>query len=358
MKRMMSKVAAGLLMCLAASQALGARISDLTRLAGDQPNELVGLGLVVGLKGTGDGGDSMPAIRVVQGMLNRFLNQEAVAKELKNANNVAIVMVSVSVPSAGAHEGDKLDAKVASFSAKSLKGGRLFTCPLLGSFKGDDQIYGTVSGDLTLEDDANPCVATIRAGNNGGAKLDKDISMDNTSDGKFTLVLLSSAASFSNATAIADQINEDVTPQTDGKPAAVAVDATTVVVQIPKAELARPAQFIARVQQLQVPALPQTAKVVINSKKKSIVFTGDVELSPTMISQGDMTITVTAPNAPANPPGSQVNFMALDPAKQGGTKLKDLVETFNLMKLPADDRITIIKQLHDSGALRCQLEID
>jgi flagellar P-ring protein precursor FlgI len=229
---------------------------------------------------------------------------------------------------------------------------------MLFAYDNTKTVFAIASGDVVLDDDAVPTQATIRAGATGGATVVQDITMHNYDDGTFTLCLLPNAASFANAAAIAQTINQEVERQTDGRAIAYATDASTVRVAIPKPELAQPAEFIARIQQLMVPDYPGTARVLINSKTKTIVFSGDVELSPTAISTNGLTITVMPPNTPPNPPGSQVNFLTLDPSKEGGAKLQDLVDAFNLLKVSADDRITIIKQLYDAGALKCQLQVD
>ena len=53
--------------------------------------------------------------------------------ELKDAKNVALVMVTATVPAAGARQGDVLECTVSSIgSAKSLDKGVLLTTPLLG----------------------------------------------------------------------------------------------------------------------------------------------------------------------------------------------------------------------------------
>lgn len=355
-------IAAVVGMLMLAGQAWAVRIDALARLKGDQPNELVGVGLVVGLNGTGDGGDFEPAMRALQNMLGRLNNHVALTRELKNAKNVAIVTISVSVPPAGAHTGDKVDVKVSAIAAKSLKGGRLFLTPLRGpdpeatDERGGAPIFAFASGDLQIEDDATPTQAVIRAGRTGGAVLTADFAPWNISeDGRFTLVVNPNKAGFATATAIADQINEEVSPQTDGKSVATAIDATTVEVQIPRAELDKPAQFISRVMQLPVPKLPGTAKVTINQKTKTIVFSGDVELSPTLISQKGLTINIGAAGAAVAGAGS---FVALDPHKQGSPKLKDLMDAFNVLKVGPEDRIAIIKALHESGALDAQLQLD
>jgi len=353
MKPALQNLAAILILSLSARSALAVRVQDITRLKGDQPNELVGMGMVFGLKGTGDGGEASPAARPLQALLGKFGDPITMAKELKNANNVAWVNLSVTVPPSGTHTGDKLDIKVSGIACKGLKGGQLFVSPMLGPHPSDLTIYALSSGPLQVQDDT-PNEATIK----GGCVMQTDIRMDPVVDGKFTLVLLPAAASYAMATAIADQINEDVSPQTGNKAIAMADDATSVVVQIPPAEQAHPAAFIARIKALPVPTLPGTAKVRINSHTGTIVFSGDVELSPAMISHKGLTITVAAPNAPTAPSGSTVNLVALDPARQGGAKLKELVDAFNLLKVTAEDRIEIVKQLVDIGALHCELTIE
>src|SRR5690349_24959665 len=90
-------VAASLLM---ARPALAVKVADITRLGGQRPNVLTGLGLVVGLKGTGDGGDYLPAIKPLASMLSKFANPTTV-KELGNVANVALVLLSSKAPPNG-----------------------------------------------------------------------------------------------------------------------------------------------------------------------------------------------------------------------------------------------------------------
>lgn len=340
-----------MLLLLSGLPAGAARVADLTTLGGDVSNDLIGFGLVAGLKGTGDGGDYGPAMKPLAQLLTKMGDPIAVARELKNSNNVAIVQLSVSVPAKGVREGQKLDIKVSSVgAAKSLKGGRLIVTPLTDAL-GKMGIVALATGDLTIEDDTAPTQAVIRAGAHGGANFLTSFAPDNVDlSGRFELVLTPQAAGFANTTAIADQINEDVSPQTDGKPVATAIDAVTVLVQIPKAEMARPAQFITRVQSLPVPTLPQVAKITINPKTKTIVFSGDVELTPTTLLQGNLTVSVPGAGGP--------DGAAVKNGSGGGAKLSNLIDSFNLLKVSPDDRISIIKQLHENGALRCQLEVD
>jgi flagellar P-ring protein precursor FlgI len=205
-----------------------------------------------------------------------------------------------------------------------------------------------------LDDENHPTEATIR----GGGVLIEDVLPEELHNHQFTLVLAPNAASPEKATAIADQINEEASAQTGGKPVAVAVDSTSVLVTIPPAEQANPTPFIAWVMARPLPNLPEPATVRINTKSKTIIFTDEVELAPTMISHKNLTITVAAPNQPANPPGSRVPFIALDPLHTGNAKLKDLENAFNLLKVSAEDRIEIVKELHDANVLKAKLVIE
>ena len=81
------------------------RVKDLGRVQGWRENVLVGTGIVTGLAGTGDS----PANRATRQALANVLAQFdlTVPPEQVNSRNVAVVMVSASLP-AFAREGDML----------------------------------------------------------------------------------------------------------------------------------------------------------------------------------------------------------------------------------------------------------
>src|SRR3954464_8697932 len=117
---------------LIATPAYAVKVADITRIGGQRSNVLTGLGLVYGLKGSGDGGDFQPAIRPLAQMLGKFADQATVA-ELNNVQNVALVSLTATVPSNGVRDGDHIDVYVTSLgAAKSLRGGRLFVTPMQG----------------------------------------------------------------------------------------------------------------------------------------------------------------------------------------------------------------------------------
>src|SRR5947207_15581693 len=87
------------------TSARAVKVADITRIGGQRTNVLTGLGLVYGLKGTGDGGDFQPAIRPLAAMLTKFADPTAVA-DLSKAQNVALVSVIATVPATGVRDRD------------------------------------------------------------------------------------------------------------------------------------------------------------------------------------------------------------------------------------------------------------
>jgi hypothetical protein len=105
-------------------------IGDLTTVANPEPVSLGGVGLVVGLEGTG--GET--AANYFRGMLEDSLHRQNVKniKELISSSSVAVVVVEAELPP-GAHKGDPLDVRVKiapGCTATSLRGGYLQKCLL------------------------------------------------------------------------------------------------------------------------------------------------------------------------------------------------------------------------------------
>ncbi len=124
-------------------------LSSICRIKGQEENTLQGLGLVVGLNGTGDGGDFLPTIRSLATAMQLMGNPigKGGPLELKNAKNIALVMVTAKVPAAGARQGDRVDCTVSSIgAAKSLEGGQLFLTPLQGPQVDRPRVYAFAEG--------------------------------------------------------------------------------------------------------------------------------------------------------------------------------------------------------------------
>lgn len=326
------------------------KVGDITRIGGQRTNLLTGLGLVYGLRGTGDGGDFLPAIRPLATMLGKFANTSSI-DDLADVKNVALVSLTATVPGHGVRDGDRLDVYVTSLgAAKSLRGGRLFVTPMQGPMPGSG-IFALSEGAIVIEDPSTPTVGVIK----GGCVMETDLPARYIEHGRFTLILDDASASWTTASNIARIINES---EGDGTPLATAIDPKNVVVQIPPAERQRPDAFISRVQLLPVRMVPSEARVVMNERTGTMIVTGDVEISPVVITHKGLTITTVRPEpVPTlrNPVFEDRNAVALDPQNQGGARLQDLVNALDQLKVPAEDRIAIVKELHKTGKLHAKL---
>src|SRR5262249_20944754 len=119
------------LVWLLAWPAWGARLKELVTVDGFRGNHLVGLGLVVGLTGTGDDAISVMTRKPLAAML-RHLGTMIDEKDLM-AKNVAVVMVTAELPPF-ARAGSSIDVIVSSTgNAKNLTGGTLVMTPLKGA---------------------------------------------------------------------------------------------------------------------------------------------------------------------------------------------------------------------------------
>jgi flagellar P-ring protein precursor FlgI len=311
--------------------------------------------LVYGLKGSGDGGDFLPAIKPLATMLGKFQDTSTV-KDLTSAANVALVALTATVPEGGVHEGDHLDVYVTSIGAAStLKGGRVFVTPMSGPLPGSD-IFALTEGAVDLEDPSTPTSGIVK----GGCVMEVDWKTPSVNAaGRFTLILSDSAAGWVNASLIAKVINDSA--DNPGDELAVAADAKTVIVTIPQAERLRPDGFISRIEQLPVPIRSSEARVQINEKTGTLIMTGDVEISPVVISHKGLTIsTITPPPVPSalNPIVKTKDVIAVDTTNEGGAKLQDLVTALDAIKVPAEDRIEIIEELYKVGKLHAKLIVE
>jgi len=335
--------------------AMAVQIQDLVRVKGSEANRIMGIGLVVGLPNTGDGGKFLPAMRPLAAIIQQLIDPNVVAGELANAKNVALVALSATLPASGVREGDRVDVHVSAIGpAKSLAGGRLFTIPMTGPLPGSP-VYAFAEGPITIENSEMPTMGLVR----NGAQLTLDV-WTNCLDpnGKLTLILNEANASWSTANNLANLINGVMDP--DGVGFATVRDQKNIEVQLPSWEREKPAAFISQILRSYVDPsqINTSARVVVNERTGTIVVTGDVQISPVIISHKGMTITTIAPPVqatPLNPQTDQVDFVTVDPERRGGAKLADLLAAFNQLKVEAADRIAIVKEIHRSGKLHAQL---
>ena len=120
-------------------------IRDIATVEGVRENPLLGYGIVVGLKGTGDSRQTIFTIQTLANALQRMGVQ--IPPGSARSNNVAAVFVTASLPPF-ARPGTALDITVSSAGdAKSLEGGMLLLTALSAA---DGKVYAAAQGPLTI----------------------------------------------------------------------------------------------------------------------------------------------------------------------------------------------------------------
>jgi flagellar P-ring protein precursor FlgI len=345
-------IALALGICICASAEGRTTLRSICHPKGQEQNTLQGLGIVVGLDGTGDGSNFTPAIRSLaetMTVLGQPLGQSGLA-ELKDAKNVALVTITATIPAAGARQGSNMDCQVSSIgAAKSLAGGRLFLTPLVGPDRRNPTVFAFAQGPISLDNVETKTNGRIF----GGCRLEEDFFNAFTKDGKITLVLDKYHAGFQVAQDVAELVNSQLSFQSSGTPLAKALDQVNVEVSIPPQYRDDPVLFVSQV--LSLPIIePQTApRVVINERAGSIVISGNVEIGAVVVTHKNIVVeTGTAADTVAG------RFVQIDPQEPENPKLQSLIAALSAIHVPTEDIIEIIKGVDRNGRLLGQLIIE
>jgi flagellar P-ring protein precursor FlgI len=89
----------------------------------------------------------------------------------------------------------------------------------------------------------------------------------------------------------------------------------------------------------------------VNVKSETIVVTGEVEISPVVISHKNLTVQVGDQDLLENEPQSRFVPILDRDASQSPQRLDDLVKALNQLRVPTSDIIQILRELHRSGKL-------
>ncbi|MEO0512095.1 MAG: flagellar basal body P-ring protein FlgI [Planctomycetota bacterium] len=336
-------------------------VQDFARLGGESESVIQGLGLVMGLQGTGDDGEYIPMAAPLLAIHANMGNPVPSMQELEDTNSVALVMVMARVPPEGAKEGDELDAEIMTIgSSTSLAGGTLYLSPMRGPLPGDP-VYAFASGRLTLEDNVSTNAVLRR-----GVTMTRDVRtvLPRT---RMELRVLPEYASFSVATELASRINQEWygTTQAFGEPVARAVDARTIDLAVPADQASDIPAFLADILATPVNAgslrLPATVRV--NRVTGAIIATADVTIGAVAITHKDLVITTTVPEpvpTRVSPLVERSNWASVGTGLEGPetARLADLTQAFEQLDVPAAERVEILQMLHRTGRLHARLVIE
>ena len=343
-----------------------AKVGDITRMQGHGVNEVMGFGLVTGLAGTGDGGKYLKTMRDLREVLGKFDAHELTLDDVSGAKNVAIVHVSVTIQEHGCREGDRLDVAVTALNAKSLKGGRLLATPLVYQDPNVKEFFGYAYGSIELSPEVETA-GVIR----DGARMERDVFMNVITTGAelracgidrkwiqnqqryITLVLDDAHAGWAMAAAIAQALDKELGVVAEDSRVALALDTRNVLVLIPD-KLEDPAAWIRDIDTTDIMVENNEARVTINRRKGTIVVTGDTRISPVVVSQMGLTVTVSDPMV-AGGGSAGDTFVPVDVAANRSPGVKDLLEALNQLKVEFKDRVAILEEIHHAGNLHARI---
>jgi flagellar P-ring protein precursor FlgI len=346
-----------------------ARIKDVATIEGIRDNQLVGYGLVVGLRGTGDSSQTVFPAQTLISTLERMgiTVPQTGSNSASNmqVKNMAAVFVVATLPPFS-EPGYKIDITASSAGdARSLEGGVLLMTPLYGP---DGQIYAQAQGALVLGGYMASAGGNSKLSNHpttaqipGGALVERRIPFDLKQMHVVNIVL--NDADFHTAEQMAASIDKAL-----GAARAHAVDSRRVEVA------ARPDEDVAalldRVEGVEVEVYPR-ARVVVNERTGTVVIGGTVRLQPVSILHGGLSVNVVSTTEVSQPgpfsSGStqvvqQTSVQATDKPvnrislKEGAT-VEDLVQELQRTGAGARDVISILQAMKGAGALEADLEV-
>lgn len=377
-------VVAVIIVVLASSQVLAARIKDIASIGGVRDNQLIGYGLVVGLNGTGDSVKNGFTSETLANLLSRQ-GLSMKDKTLKS-DNVAAVMVTAELPPF-AKVGTQIDVVVSSVGdSSSLMGGTLLMTPLRGA---DSRIYAVAQGSVTIGGFSAGGGGTGVTKNHAtvgripnGALIERELQYAFKENRAFTINL--HRPDFTTCNNLAAIIKERI-PHVDAK----FVDSNTVAVTMKESYSGDIVPLVSSIENLDV-SVDSVAAVVLNEKTGTVVMGDKVRISTVAIAHGNLSIQIKetqrvsqplpfAPSAPAGSVPNRIQGGAMAPGGQTvvttdksvdvieekrklmvvpqGVTIQEVVNALNAVGVSPRDLIAIMQTIKAAGALQADLII-
>jgi flagellar P-ring protein precursor FlgI len=339
------------------------RVKDIATVEGVRENQLIGMGLVVGLQGTGDKGPM--AMQMMSNMTEQF-GVTMDPKQIKS-KNAAVVTVTCQL-SPFVSPGQNTDVLVSAMGdAKSLEGGVLLQTPLKAA---NGQVYAVAQGPLTLGGwsesgaaaSAKKNVVTVGRIPNG-AIVEQGVEMNYAGNGVVNLLLRNS--DFTTAQRVAGAINQKFGA------VAHASDPGRVSVNLPPSYANSPAAFVASIENMTVRP-DAAAKVVVNERTGTIVMGGNVKIGNVSVAHGNLSVRVAEGAAVSQPnafsggstvvtPQSDVTAHEDEQAQlvelPATSTVQDLTTAMNAVGVGPRDLIAVLQAMDEAGALHGALVI-
>lgn len=324
------------LILVTSAVAVEVQVGDVTRIQEINSNQLLGMGIVVGLPGSGDSTRLVLGRQALSNMLSRMEGVRLDPDQLQ-ARNIAAVIVTADLPPF-AKTGDRLDVFVSSMGdAKDLNNGTLLFARLQA---GDGKVYATAQGRIVVTRPKGARGGTLppngKISSGGLVVRDLEISLDDMD----SINLRLNHPNYSTSSLIAKKINE-----TFWNGIAEPMDSGTVKVEVPEAyHGGKLVNFIAALSELKIEPNTQ-ATVVVDPKTGAVVIGEGVQISPFAVSLG-------------NGQGDEIpTTINITPVSSAGTTLGDVISALKSVGTKTEDLIEVLKLMEKAGALHATLII-
>jgi len=322
------------------SLSMAARLKDVATVKGVRENILIGYGIVVGLKGTGDS-----SAEVTGQSLSRLFGKLGLDVQgntsIKSKNAAAVIVTAKLLPFA--RVGNKIDVTVSSIGdSASLEGGTLLVTPLRA---GDQNVYAVAQGPISIGAVADgttknfPTVGRVVA----GATIEKDVEVNFAGKKSFRLSLHN--PDFTTSARISTLINSEL-----GGKYASARDSGTIDVVVPLNYEGNSVELMAMLENISV-NVDTRARVVLNERTGTVIMGDRISITPVAIAHGELAIEVKGTDKDKK---SSTKDRVIE---LKGTNVSDLVKALNTLGVQPKDLTAIFQSLKELGALQADLEI-
>jgi flagellar P-ring protein FlgI len=332
------------------------RIKDIGKIIEARDNQLLGFGLVVGLRNTGDSKN----IIFTNKALTKLLENMDILKDDKefSSRNVAGVMVTANLPPY-VKKGQKISVIVSSIGdSKSLEGGTLLLTPLKGP---DLNTYALAQGPVVVGGVLGQSSRTSYTKNQttvgripAGAIVEKEVPVTQQDQHNLTIVL--NEPNFITVSRTADALNDA------GFNGSKAVDANMIKIPLKEINTEYLVATIAQIENVEV--VPDTtSKIIVNARTGTVVIGDKVRLLPTALTHGNISLKISDSIGIEADVSSEMTEVKVNETEtkviylKPEASLSSLVKSLNEIGATPRDLISIIQALKESGSLIGQVII-
>ncbi len=347
-----------------ASPSRAARLGDISEFQGERENKLFGIGLVIGLAGTGDSSSSGLTKQMLQSMVDKA-GVVVDTRDIKS-KNAAVVTITAELP-ANSNDGVDFDVTVSAMNdASSLRGGELVATALVAA---NDEVYALAQGPVIVGGvSASSRGSSVQLNHTAagvvpnGGRVVQDASVDLRGFQAFQITMHRNEVV--TATNAARAINSILLGDF-----AYAQNGRAVIVQVPEPFLGRVPELYAEVKQVPV-EIYRDAKVVVDERTGTVIVGADVRVARVAIAKSGLMINVDTQVAASQPGAfSGGNTAVIEQSDieireeyrpmevVEGISLSELVSALNELGVSPQDLVAIFRDLKEAGALDAELEV-